>query len=318
MFLFENHNGHPIPRLHDKRKSTPAGHVDILAASEVFRMSVEELKGIYFSFFDGLIGKTSGCRARRVGLGKITDAQALDLLWKYRFPQLEEHEFRFVLEDVDRRGLSIWSQHVWVEKKHRRGQKPEILIMTTIGGLRAMATRTGQYAGRDRTEFEYGETGIPINAVVTVYRRVKGARERFVGEAAWEEFDQAQSEFWQRKPKTMLAKVAEAAALRAAFPEVLSGLYERSEIAPDRPPTPGDELVEEVTRARAPGDEQTTTRMQLETAMFEMGITSPERRREVLEQFRRKHEKLSRVDEYAFNRLVLVTLKKSPEVYGAA
>lgn len=104
-----------------------------------------------------------------------------------------------------------------------------------IGELRTTAFRTGQYAGRD--EARYGETlkrrvgnvdmEFPEWCQVTVYRLLGGQRLPFPGPRVyWLESyatagkdDSSPNAMWKRRAFGQLDKCAEAAALRAAFPE---------------------------------------------------------------------------------------------------
>lgn len=106
-----------------------------------------------------------------------------------------------------------------------------------IGELRTTAIRTGQYAGRDHTETgpmvteKIGsiEVTYPEWAQVTVYRLVAGQRVAFAGPRVyWKETyaerggkdkDPTPNAMWAKRPLGQLDKCAEAAALRAAFPE---------------------------------------------------------------------------------------------------
>ena len=124
-----------------------------------------------------------------------------------------------------------------------------------IAELRTTAFRTGQYAGCDAPEFgpnndgefagkvdvwERGErTGTkelkvsvfyPEWCRITVYRMIQGQRCKFVGpKVYWEESyatigkTDVPNEMWQTRPSGQLEKVAEAGALRRAFPEELGG-----------------------------------------------------------------------------------------------
>lgn len=107
-----------------------------------------------------------------------------------------------------------------------------------IGELRTTAHRTKAYAGREMTTFgpdqtrtwerdKYGEITItfPEWAQVTVYRMIQGEKVAFAGPPVyWLETyasvkDGSPNSMWQKRPRGQLDKCAEAAALRAAFPE---------------------------------------------------------------------------------------------------
>jgi phage recombination protein Bet len=102
----------------------------------------------------------------------------------------------------------------------------------SIDGLRAIAERTGQYAGSDEPMFDEGldiyefeKSGRPAPSVckVTVWKMIGGQRCPFVGIARYAEFCQKYngkpSGLWEKMPLTMLAKCAESQALRKAFPQ---------------------------------------------------------------------------------------------------
>ena len=116
-------------------------------------------------------------------------------------------------------------------------------IWPGIGELRTTAHRTGVYAGRDKTEFgpmvedHWGAGGekVSVNfpewAQVTVYRMVKKMRVAYAGpQVYWiETFASVKSgapnSMWRTRPRGQLDKCAEAAALRAAFPEEVGNEY---------------------------------------------------------------------------------------------
>lgn len=113
----------------------------------------------------------------------------------------------------------------------------KLTIITRIDGFRAIAERTGQLDGEEGPFF-CGEDGVwvdvwlrehpPMAAKIIVYR--KGASRGFAGVALWSEYCQYNrkgevSGAWATHPTVMIAKCAEAAAKRKAFPNDLSGLY---------------------------------------------------------------------------------------------
>lgn len=112
-----------------------------------------------------------------------------------------------------------------------------------IGELRTTAMRTGAYAGKDKTVFgpeiknEWAGVSVtyPAWAQATVYRMVQGQRVAFQGpEIYWSEAfasdkNGAPNSMWQKRTRGQLDKCAEAAALRAAFPEELGDEFTDAE-----------------------------------------------------------------------------------------
>ena len=103
-------------------------------------------------------------------------------------------------------------------------------IQTSIDGFRVVAERSGDYAGQDEPEFIEKDGKIEC-AKVRVYRW-KGEQRYLaaVGVAYMSEYKQ-NSPMWSKMPHTMLAKCAEALALRKSYPQDLSGIYTGDEMA---------------------------------------------------------------------------------------
>lgn len=99
-------------------------------------------------------------------------------------------------------------------------------IVVGIEGFRSIAARTGKLSGVKRGVI-LDEKGGLVGGWAEVYRSdwKEPARE----EAPFEEYNTGKGP-WAKMPKTMVKKVAEAAALRMAFPDVLGGIYETSEM----------------------------------------------------------------------------------------
>lgn len=134
------------------------------------------------------------------------------------------------LKLCERRNLSPEANHIYLVPRYDKGTTkwtPQV----SIDGYRMMAARTGQYGGSDEPVFWEGEP-FPTRASVTVYRIVQGVRCPFTASAYWSEYypGEKQGFMWRKMPHVMLAKVAESAALRKAFPEDLSGLYTTEEM----------------------------------------------------------------------------------------
>ncbi len=137
-------------------------------------------------------------------------------------------ELELFFHQARRAGLDPLAKQIYFVKRQGKG-----VVQVGIDGLRLIADRTGQYAGSDDAEFT-GETksGYPAAAKVVVYKMVSGQRCPFGATARWDEYFPGDSQGfqWKRMPHAMLAKCAEALALRKAFPADMSGLYVHEEM----------------------------------------------------------------------------------------
>ncbi len=99
-------------------------------------------------------------------------------------------------------------------------------IVIGIEGFRVKAARTNAMAGIQRGVIRNAE-GVCTGAWCEVHRKdwTHPARE----EVSLAEYNTGNGP-WRKMPETMIKKVAEAAALRMAFPDELGGVYETSEM----------------------------------------------------------------------------------------
>lgn len=113
----------------------------------------------------------------------------------------------------------------------KRQGKEVMSIQTGIDGLRAAAERTGQYAGSDDAVHEYDENNNLMKSTITVYKLNPHTHERMPvsASARFAEYLPSEDFMWKKMPHVMLDKVAEALALRKAFP-ILSGIYTDDEM----------------------------------------------------------------------------------------
>ena len=147
-------------------------------------------------------------------------------------------ELALFMHQAKRTGLDPLARQIYCVK--RQGK---MTIQTSIDGFRVVAERTGVYAGQDAPIHAYGknpkkvgEKFVPYKTQVNIYKFNPKTGERYlaaVGEAFWDEFKPqgGQDFMWKKMPHVMLAKCAEAQALRKAFPQDLSGLYTDDEMA---------------------------------------------------------------------------------------
>jgi phage recombination protein Bet len=151
------------------------------------------------------------------------------------------------LHHSQRTGLDPFVKQIYMIKRQGKWT-----IQTGIDGFRLVARRTGRYLGKVSTEW-CGRDGVwrdvwlggeghpPFAARVAV----KHADHQFndVAVCLYHEFvgknyDGDVNAMWRTKPAHMIAKCAEAAALRAAFPNDLSGMFTDDEMAAADNPRP--------------------------------------------------------------------------------
>lgn len=146
-------------------------------------------------------------------------------------------EFRMLLEVARLRRLNPFLKQIHFVKRRSKDRNDNWVETWTsqvsIDGLRAIAERTGKYDGQDEPEYERDKDGLILAAKVRVYR--KDWSRPAVGVARWSEYVQTThagkpTKFWDTMPHVMIAKCAEALALRKAFPEDLAGIYTDEEM----------------------------------------------------------------------------------------
>lgn len=113
--------------------------------------------------------------------------------------------------------------------KYGEGEKAKVSYVTSIDGYRIIAHRTGLFAGVDLPIYEYDKTGRVTHCAITVHKIVQNQIVGFGAKVKFSEYNTNQNN-WSKMPETMIAKVAEAHALRKAFPNDLSGIYTQDEM----------------------------------------------------------------------------------------
>lgn len=146
-------------------------------------------------------------------------------------------ELELFFHACKRTGLDPLMKQIYAVKRWDSKEKREkMTFQTGIDGYRLIADRTGRYAGSSDAEYVLGEDGFPDVAKVTVTKLVGGVPCQFSSSARWAEYVQLSKEghptsMWKKMPFLMLAKCAEALALRKAFPAELSGVYTHEEMS---------------------------------------------------------------------------------------
>lgn len=157
-----------------------------------------------------------------------------------------------------RTGLDPFAKQIhavkrWDSQLQREVMQPQV----SIDGARLVAQRSGEYAGQDGPWW-CGDDGVwtdvwlrqpnspPRAAKVLVYR--KGFEKPIQAVASFNEYAQRKKDgsltvMWAKMPALMIAKCAEALALRKAFPSELGGVYVQEEIGTDEEPQRVENVV---------------------------------------------------------------------------
>ena len=169
--------------------------------------------------------------------------EQVNLIKQQIAPDATDDELKLFLYQAQRTGLDPLTRQIYCIHRNVKTTeygkdvwKKKMSIQTSIDGFRVIAERSGEYAGQDEPIF-IKENGVLIFCKITVYKFRGNTRyPASVGVAHWSEYAQTDKDnkpiaMWKKMPHIMLAKVAEALALRKAFPQDLSGLYTGDEIA---------------------------------------------------------------------------------------
>jgi phage recombination protein Bet len=186
------------------------------------------------------MSKTDVQVVQSVGLISFTEDQ-IALIKRQVAPKATTDELSLFLYQAKKTGLDPLTKQIHCIHRYTK-EGPKMTIQTGIDGFRVIAERSGLYAGQDEPEWLYdknskGEDEI-LCAKVRIYKFNEKNGQRYqaaVGVAFWDEYCVFDKEgnptaMWAKMPHNQLAKVAEALALRKAFPQDLSGIYSNVEM----------------------------------------------------------------------------------------
>ncbi|MFA5712515.1 phage recombination protein Bet [Mycolicibacterium sp.] len=189
------------------------------------------------------------------------DRRRLELIKaRYFVENAPDEEFELFMTQASRRGLDPTRKHIYAVERYDSQKKRNVIShQVSIDGQRLLAERTGRYEGQTAPQWcgpdgqwreVWLEDGPPAAARIGVYR--KGFRDPIYAVVRYGSFVQTKNvwvngkktdeveptKFWRDMPDHMLAKVAEAQALRRAFPEDLGGIYTAEEMGQADNPAP--------------------------------------------------------------------------------
>lgn len=157
-------------------------------------------------------------------------------------PQIPDYAIRMLEDTCERTGLDWKLRHCYLIQRGGKWQ-----VTTSIDGFRLVANADPEYAGQEGPFWTTGPdqpwsdippVKQPYAAKIGVVRNKGGVCVTTYGVAKFDDYN-AGSPMWKKMGPTMVAKCAEALALRKALPGKLGGLYTIEEMEQAEKPAKG-------------------------------------------------------------------------------
>lgn len=156
-------------------------------------------------------------------------AEQVDLIKRTVAKGTSDDELALFLQVAQRTGLDPFTRQIYaIMRWDSKANRSVMSIQVGIDGMRSTADRTEAYAPGSETVYEYRNDKLH-KATAFVKKFSHGVWHEVSESAYFSEYAQG-SPMWQKLPHVMLAKCAEARALRRAFPQQLGGIYAKEEM----------------------------------------------------------------------------------------
>lgn len=167
----------------------------------------------------------------------IFDDKQLETIKGMYCKGLTDDEITVFMHICQRTKLDPFARQIYaVPRWDSKSGKNVMSIQTGIDGYRLIAERTGKYSPGKEPVFIYDNNGNIKSATAYVKKMTPDgtwhevAATAFFSEYCQRTKDGKPTQFWFKMGHTMIAKCAEALALRKAFPGDLSGIYTEDEM----------------------------------------------------------------------------------------